>query len=436
MEGKPALVQRADGQAGVVVNVLRDVTVRHAVEELLAIAKREAEKATAVKSEFLSNMSHELRTPLTSIIGYAELLVGRGKLEGDERRYLDRIIEGGKALLTIVNDILDFSKLEARQVMIERRPIDPSALGASALDLLSPQASAKGLTLQFEWRGEPTWVMADETRIKQILLNLIGNAVKFTAAGEVGVRASYDLEAKALRYEVSDTGPGIRAERMGLLFQRFSQVDASTTRSFGGTGLGLAICKGLAEAMGGEVGVSSIPDQGSCFWVEIPCDPAEAVESADEAGVDAYDPADALNGLRLLIVDDNARNRELTKIITAPFGVVASEASGGREAVSMAEAEPFDIILMDVRMPDIDGLKATQLIRSQPGPNRASPIIGFSAEASGGDMPEAWRGVFDDRLAKPIVATDLLAILASWSPLGAASAPQLSAANGDGRSLV
>ncbi len=416
MEGNPSLILGEDGEPIGAVSVFRDVTARRELEDSLAAAKAEAEAATAVKSEFLSNMSHELRTPLTSILGFSDLLASRGKLEGEARRYLDRIVDASKGLLTTVNDILDFSKLEAGQVEIELRSIDPAALGKSALELLAPQASAKGLTSIFKEDGLPGRVMADDTRLRQILLNLISNAVKFTPTGSVTLEAAYDEAARRLRYTVIDTGLGIPPDRVSRLFQRFSQVDASTTRAFGGTGLGLAICKGLAEAMGGDVGVQSVAGEGSRFWVEVPCEPSEADADTQTAAAMALDLADALDGLRVLVVDDNPVNRELTKIILRPFGVIATEAPGGAEAVRLATAEPFDLILMDIRMPDVDGLTAARQIRGASRLNAASPIIAFTADAGEERLSDAWQGVFDDRLAKPIIAADLITILANWAP--------------------
>lgn len=249
----------------------------------LKAARDEAEAAAAVKSSFLSNMSHELRNPLTSIIGYVDLLSRRGGPGGVEGKYLARIQEASEALLTTVNDLLDFSKLEAGQVVIAPRPIDPVDVGRRALEMLEPEIERKGLAHRFEAFDAPPRVLADDARIRQILLNLIGNAVKFTASGSVSVRCIYRPASQVLRYEVADTGPGIPAERQARLFQRFSQVDAATTRTFGGTGLGLAICKGLAEAMGGAAGVRSAPGEGSCFWVEIPARPVEAEMASPQA---------------------------------------------------------------------------------------------------------------------------------------------------------
>lgn len=376
----------------------------------LEAARRVAEAATEAKSAFLSNMSHELRNPLTAIIGYAELLAGRGGMDETQTRYLARVHDASMTLLTIINEVLDYSKLEAGEVDIEIRPTDPLRLGRQALEMFEPAMETKGLAHSFEAIGAPALVLVDDTRLRQILINLIGNAVKFTSEGSVSVRCSYDEAARSLRYEVVDTGPGIPPERLDRLFQRFSQLEASTTRKHGGTGLGLAISKALATAMGGDVGVLSFPGEGSCFWVEIPCERAE-VEAAPAGRVE--EPAsDVLLGLRLLVVDDNPSNRELVRSIVEPLGVAVAEAAGGGEAVTLARTHQYDVILMDIRMPEIDGPMATRLIRSASGLNAGTPIVAFTAEAGAGS-PQPWRDLFDDVLEKPVVALDLLAMLAT-----------------------
>ena len=347
------------------VGPLKDAEERlKEVNTSLRLARQEAEEATAVKSVFLSNMSHELRNPLTGIIGYAELLAKRGTLDETQRKYVGRIHDASMALLTTVNDVLDFSKLEAGQVGIERRPMDPLALGRQALEMFELEMEKKGLAHRFEGVQAPTLVLADPTRVRQILTNLIGNAVKFTTSGSVTVRCLYDGAARMLRYEVVDTGPGIPPDRIGRLFQRFSQVDASTNRVFGGTGLGLAICKGLAEAMGGAVGVLSTPGEGSCFWVQIPSEPAPAAAyQPDDLAETLAEPV-GLRGIRLLVVDDEPFNRDLVRQMLEPLGVSVTEAQGGAEAVAAARSADFDLILMDIQMPEIDGPTAAQLIRS------------------------------------------------------------------------
>jgi PAS domain S-box-containing protein len=389
---------------------LREVNVQ------LRAARDEAEAATAVKSAFLSNMSHELRNPLTSIIGYVELLTRRGRLEAPDRKYLSRIQEASDVLLTTVNDVLDFSKLEAGQVEIERRPADPVAIGLRALEMFELEMEKKGLAQSFEAVDTPASVLVDETRIRQILTNLVGNAMKFTVSGSVSVRCLYDRAGQVLRYEVVDTGPGIPADKQSRLFQRFSQVDASPTRTSGGTGLGLAICKGLAEAMGGRVGVRSVPGEGSCFWVEIPAEPVEPDLTQRDAADVSPDP-DALRGLRLLVVDDEPANRELVRLVVEPFGVEVTEAASGSEAVSAARSASFDMILMDVRMPEIDGPTAAHIIRSKPGRNASTPMIAFTADVTA-EAPAAWTSLFTGKLAKPIVSADLALLLATCRPGG------------------
>jgi PAS domain S-box-containing protein len=378
----------------------------------LTAAREEAEAAAAVKSMFLSNMSHELRNPLTSIIGYADLMAKRSDLDEPARKYLSRIQAASDALLVTVNDVLDFSKLEAGQVEIERRPVDPVSIGLRALEIFEAEMERKGLAHSFEAVDAPARVMADDTRLRQILTNLIGNAVKFTASGDVSVRCHYDYGSASLRFEVTDTGPGIPADVQSRLFQRFSQVDASTTRTFGGTGLGLAICKGLAEAMGGKVGVLSIPGEGSCFWVEIPC--ALAPPEADQPTESAYilPHPETLRGLRLLVVDDDAVNRELVRHFAEPLGVQVTDAESGSAATSLARSDPFDMILMDIRMPGIDGVTAAKIIRSKLGRNANTPIVAFTADLVGDD-PATWTPVFDGILAKPLVSADLVRLLAT-----------------------
>ncbi|MGZ3274114.1 MAG: PAS domain-containing protein [Caulobacteraceae bacterium] len=377
----------------------------------LKAARDEAEAAASVKGAFLSNMSHELRNPLTSIVGYLDLLFRRGSLGEMERKYLTRMREASDALLTTVNDLLDFSKLEAGQVLIERRSVDPVAVGLQALEMYAPELEKKDLTHRFEVIDAPARVLADDTRIRQILLNFIGNAVKFTASGSVSVRCIYEQADQVLRYEVVDTGPGIPVELQSRLFQRFSQVDASTTRTFGGTGLGLAICKGLAEAMDGKVGVLSFPGEGSCFWVAIPAK-SLATETPSQCNAsEAVAHPHALQGLRLLVVDDEPANRDLVRQIVEPSGVQVTEAGGGSEAVSAARSEPFDLILMDIRMPGIDGLAAASIIRSKLGLNASTPMIAFTAEVVG-EMPAAWAPLFHGILGKPIVPADLIRLLA------------------------
>jgi PAS domain S-box-containing protein len=376
---------------------------------LLEEARAQAESAAAVKRDFLSNMSHELRTPLTSIIGFAEVLEARAGLQDDDRRSVERIHDASRTLLATINDILDFSKLEAGRVEIERRVADPADLGRRVMELFELQLQGKGLTGRFEAMDLPPFVLTDDTRVRQILLNLVGNAAKFTAAGSVQLFTRYDRERQRLRYEVHDTGPGIPDERRSRLFLPFAQVDASTTRTFGGTGLGLSICRGLAEAMGGEIGVDSVPGQGSRFWVELPC-PVTQQAAERRSALGAGEAVTALTGARLLVVDDNPANRELARVICRSFGMTVLDAADGAQAAAIAAREPLDAILLDVRMPGLSGPDTARLIRSEPGPNRSTPIIAFTAEVDR-DHEAEWAELFQGVLGKPMSAADVLAAL-------------------------
>ncbi|MBP7817483.1 MAG: PAS domain S-box protein [Phenylobacterium sp.] len=395
-----------DPETGVLLgfqDVVRDVSDRKALEDELGAARDAAEAATAVKSAFLANMSHEIRTPLTAILGFSSLLAQRLGLDALGRQHLERIQAGSQALLSIVNDVLDFSKLEAGQTEITPAPVAIAKTTEEVLALFQPQAEAKGLALVFETDGTlPDHLMVDPDRLRQILFNLIGNAVKFTEAGSVRLKVAYARDLERLHLFVADTGVGMDASQTARLFQRFSQVDAASTRKHGGTGLGLAICKGLVEAMGGGVSVESTPGQGSVFHVHLwapPTDLAGPAEPASEAA-----PAE---DLRVLVVDDNDVNRELARLLLESFGVRVSEAQDGEAALTLAQIDSVDLILMDIRMPRLDGPSTLRRLRAQPGPNQGVPVLAFSADADLEGAP--WAREFDGLVRKPIVAAELLA---------------------------
>jgi CheY-like chemotaxis protein len=351
-------------------------------------------------------MSHEIRTPLTAVIGFSGLLAQRPELDEISQRYVQRVSSAGQALLAIVNDVLDFSKLEAGQVEIAPRPVSPLAVAQDALALFAPQADAKGLWLECQAEGDlPERVMIDPDRVRQVLLNLVGNAIKFTEQGAVRLFVDYDPAAARLRMRVEDTGAGISVEQQTKLFQRFSQVDASSTRKHGGTGLGLAISKGLTEAMGGGIAVSSVPGVGTVFSFEI--NAPVAVGLAGEPSALAPETGGrGLDGLRVLVVDDNAVNRELARAVLEHMGAEVAEASDGRGAIEAAAVAPFDCILMDLRMPGVSGLDALGEIRGAPGPNQDVPILAFTADSDLG-LLDSDHG-FDGLVSKPIKAADLV----------------------------
>ena len=402
VESNPILIRDRDGAPYEFIDVTRDVSARVKLETDLRAARDAAEEAAKVKSAFLANMSHEIRTPLTAILGFTDLLADQSDLPDTARTRVARVAGAGQALLSIVNDVLDFSKLEAGHFEITPRPVAPEQMLREALLMFSPQAEAKGLALAFEPVDLPAGLSIDPDRLRQILLNLIGNAIKFTDKGCVRLAASYDAAAGRLSVSVADTGAGMTKAAQAKLFQRFSQVDATITRRHGGTGLVLAICKGLVEAMGGEIRVVSKAGAGSTFYFQIEAPLAELpVASAVEAAA----PNAPLAGLTVLVVDDNPVNRELARAVLEPFGAVVIDAEDGAAGVAAARVQPVDVILMDIRMPGLDGPAALRAIRAAVGPNRDTPILAFTADADLGrlEQEQGFQGV----VRKPIVATAL-----------------------------
>jgi len=403
LESRPGLQHDPlTGKVTGITDIVRDVTEQKAMESQLREARNEAEAAAAVKGEFLANMSHELRTPLTSVLGFARLVDDEPNLSTDGRRYIGRVLSGGKALLATINDILDFSKLEAGQLELKLAATDPAQVIDDALALFSLETDAKGVALRAEGLEDlPADLLLDGARLRQVLLNVIGNAVKFTEVGAITVTAAYDANDERLSVSIADTGPGIAPEDADLLFRRFSQVDAGLTRKHGGTGLGLAICKGLVEAMNGQIGVVSTLGQGACFSFDVsaPSTAHAEAEPAEEQAVAPLPPA-----CRVLVVDDNPANRELVSAILTALGAQVVEAVDGVEGVAAADADPFDAILMDLRMPRLDGAQAAVRIRGEGGLNARTPIIAFSADARPGGPGD----IFDGSVSKPMTATGLI----------------------------
>jgi PAS domain S-box-containing protein len=402
-----------DGPTGdwLYLDIVRDVSAQVAQEEALDKALEAARQAAAAKGEFLANMSHEIRTPLTAILGFSSLLAERPNLDAIAHSHLERVSTAGHALLSIVNDVLDFSKLEAGQFEITSRAVAPLVFAQNVLQMFSPQADAKGLQLELIAEDDvPAYLSFDPDRLRQILLNLIGNAIKFTAAGSVRLRVRYDTAQTRLAFAVEDTGPGMRRADQLKLFQRFAQVDASSTRRHGGTGLGLAISKGLTEAMGGEIGVTSKLGHGSTFHFFIAAPETQGV-SISQAGAESA--IAALGGVRVLVVDDNRMNRELAHAVLDQAGAEVTEAVDGADALRLAAIMPFDIVLLDYRMPGMDGPETLRRLRTEDGPNTAIPVMAFTADADlatlrGGDQ-------FDDAVGKPINPAAMLTTIAKWT---------------------
>ncbi|WP_296594786.1 PAS domain S-box protein [Phenylobacterium sp.] len=423
LESNPSLIRDPkSGETTGFLDIVRNVSLQVAQEEAVAEARAQAEEAAAAKSQFLANMSHEIRTPLTAVLGFTNLLRDM-ELPESAAGYVRRIAGAGNALLAIVNDILDFSKLEAGKFEIRPRPTRLGEVCEETLHLFSTQAEGKGLSLTLEAAADlPAVAMLDADRLRQLLINLIGNAIKFTEAGGVTLRAGAGEDRSTVVFEVADTGPGLDEASQARLFQRFSQVDDGTTRRHGGTGLGLAISRGIAEAMGGRIGVTSAPGAGAVFRVELPAGAAEAEDAAD-------DDRDAISieGARVLIVDDNPVNRELSRRILEAGGAEVTDAPDGAAALAQLAAMPVDVVLMDLRMPVLDGRSALRSLRAAAGPNQRAPVLAFTADA---DVEgEGELEGFDGLVRKPIEPLDMYAAIAA-AARGAASGPGRSQATG------
>ncbi len=395
-----------DGRPVRMVGTVQDVTVRKEYEDRLLEARRQADRASGAKSDFLAMMSHEIRTPITSVLGMADLL-GRTSLTDEQSGYVDTFRSSAKVLLSVLGDILDISKIEAGKVVIEAAAFPLRDSVRNIVELGQGMASAKGLNIGLTISEDvPEAVIGDQTRFKQILFNLLNNAVKFTERGTVGVRMSVRERSERLAkvtIEVRDTGIGMSADQMANLFTPFSQADQTTTRRFGGTGLGLAISKKLVELMGGEIGVDAIPGVGATFRVTLPFEIAAAVQSP------AAVPRPGSTGrerdrcpLRILVAEDNRINRMLVCSMLTKSGHVVTAVENGKEALEAVTADEFDIVLMDMQMPIMDGEEATRAIRALPLPKNGIPILALTADVMTEHCGRYLRAGVDDTIAKPI----------------------------------
>ena len=400
--------------------IVEDVTERRQAEQALATARDAAEAASRAKSAFLANTSHELRTPLNGMIGLARLAQDGRTDEAHRHQYLDQIVESAQSLAGIISDILDLSKIEAGKLQLEATRFDLGALLQTLQRSHATLAGARGLTLTLERApGLGGAVVGDALRLRQVLSNYLGNAVKFTTAGGVVLRARR-LDGATLRFEVQDSGPGISAEVQARLFEPFTQADQSTTRRFGGTGLGLAICRELATLMGGRAGVHSQPGAGSTFWAELPLPMADAAPAAPAPAA----AAPSLPGAHVLMVEDIPVNMLIAVALLERWGVTVAQAVDGHEALAAvqnaaAAGHPFDAVLMDVQMPGMSGYEATRALRAA---GQRVPVIALTAAALVSEREEALRAGMDDFLTKPIDAERLRATLARWCAQGATRA--------------
>jgi PAS domain S-box-containing protein len=427
-------VKDANGHILAVIGIHTDLTRRKAAEEELRRAKEAAEAASRAKSDFLANMSHEMRTPLTAILGYADLLRDPDESPEHCREHVAEIHRNGEHLLSLMNDILDLSKIEARKLEIRADPCRPATVIADVASAMRARAGQQGIELAVEFPTPlPVTVRADERRLRQVLVNLVGNAVKFTDAGGVRIVTSLVDDWRdgqpGLCIRVIDTGIGMSEETLAHLGEPFTQGDESTTRRYGGTGLGLAITHRLVRLMDGSLEVDSTPGEGSTFTLWLPTGPLEGVEmdphpdrilQAVRAEPAPTTPRDALRGLRVLLAEDAPANQRLITVLLERAGARVAVVENGQAAVDRAAAGGFDVILMDMQMPDVDGYQATRRLRRR-GFDR--PIIALTAHAMSGDREKCLQAGCTDYLCKPIDRARLIEALASPARRAGAAEP-------------
>ncbi len=404
-----ALISPIKNDAGTIINfvaVKEDITKELAYQQELEQAKEVAEEASRLKSEFLANMSHEIRTPLNVILGFTDLLLDETK-DAKKRDHLHLIKDSGKNLLELLNDILDFSKIEANKLDLEIDTFDPKALLQNIKGMFSLEAKRKGLDFTVEHDTPLPELLGDQYRIRQILMNLLSNAMKFTEVGSVSLRAHYE-NTGIMRFSVSDTGIGIPEESRKQIFHPFEQLDGSAKRKFSGTGLGLSITRRLVHLMGGNVTLESKAGTGSTFTIELPL-PTIAKTSAihgpsprqDSVGEDQRAHASSSSPKTILVAEDNGLNQELMKLLIRSMGHHCIVVGNGREAITLLEKEKFDLLLLDMHMPVMDGLETIENIRKSPALSDL-PVIALTASAMKGDEERFIEAGCNGYLSKPI----------------------------------
>ena len=404
--------------------LVAEISEREQTQRELQRAKDAAESANRAKSEFLANISHEIRTPLTAILGFTDLLrEGKDHNTDEWESFVNAIHNSGRHLLGLLNDMLDLSKIEAGQFKVESVGCSPSQIVAEVTSIMRARAKEKGLQLDYNWVGPiPTAIQSDPARLRQLLLNVLGNAIKFTEDGRVQLLAQiiHADERPQLQIQVVDTGIGIHPDKLDQIFTPFGQADTSVTRRYGGTGLGLAICRRIAEAMGGSVEVDSAVGTGSIFTVRVATGPLSGCNITDQPAGDLLPESpytsptvsQRLAGIRVLVADDGDTNRRLIQVMLQRVGAVVELAENGQQAVDRALAQPFDLVLMDMQMPVMDGYTATRRLRQA---GLTIPIVALTAHAMKGDEDKGRAAGCSDYLTKPIDRDRLLNAIAHYA---------------------
>jgi PAS domain S-box-containing protein len=419
LQGSATALYDSEGNITGAIESLRNITESKKAQEALRMAKDDAEAAARAKSEFLANMSHEIRTPLNAIIGMTGILLDT-PLEPDQRDYMEIVRSSGDVLISVINNILDFTKIEEGKREMEKQPFELSKCIEDAMDLLTPVAAEKYINFYYHIdTGIPKRLQGDVTSISQVLINLLGNAIKFTDSGEVSVHISGESLVNGtikLFFSVKDTGIGIPQDRMHSLFQSFSQVDMSTTRKYGGTGLGLAISKKLVQLMGGTIWAKSEVGKGSTFCFTILADAATPEQCLQiQENPPEFDlPYDISDHLKLLIAEDNLVNQKVALLMLRKLGLRADVAANGREVLQALDRQKYDVVLMDVQMPEMDGFEATKAIRKR-WKNGLPHIIAVTAHALEGDRKRCIEAGMDDYISKPMRLGDLARALIECS---------------------